>query len=65
MKLQDRIKNSNFNYVRNGRWFFIAPAVILVLGIIMLAVLHFNLFGKYDLLPMERRGRRSLHITTY
>ena len=44
MKLQDRIKNSNFNYVRNGRWFFIAPAVILVLGIIMLAVLHFN-FG--------------------
>ncbi len=43
MKLIDKIKNSNFNYVRNGRWFFIAPAVILVLGIIMLAILGFNL----------------------
>ena len=43
MKLIDKIKNSNFNYVRNGRWFFIAPAVILVLGIIMLATLGFNL----------------------
>ncbi|MCM1403948.1 MAG: protein translocase subunit SecF [Prevotella sp.] len=43
MKLIERIKNSNFNYVRNGRWFFIAPVVILVLGIIMLAILGFNL----------------------
>ncbi len=43
MKLVDKIKNSNFNYVRNGRWFFIAPAVILVIGVIMLAVLGFNL----------------------
>ncbi len=43
MKLIDKIKNSNFNYVRNGRWFFIAPAAILLLGIIMLAVLGFNL----------------------
>ena len=43
MKLMEKIKNSNFNYVRNGRWFFIAPAVILVIGIIMLATLGFNL----------------------
>ncbi len=43
MKLIDKIKNSNFNYVRNGRWFFIAPAVILVLGIIVLAICGFNL----------------------
>jgi preprotein translocase SecF subunit len=43
MKLVDKIKNSNVNYVRNGRWFFIAPAVILVIGVIMLAVLGFNL----------------------
>ncbi len=43
MKLTEKIKNSNFNYVRNGRWFFIAPAVILLLGIIMLAIMGFNL----------------------
>ncbi len=43
MKLIEKIKKSNFNFVRNGRWFFIAPAAILLLGIIMLAVLGFNL----------------------
>ena len=43
MKLTEKLKNSNFNYARNGRWFFIAPAVILVLGIIMLAIMGFNL----------------------
>lgn len=43
MKLMERIQKSNFNYVRNGRWFFIAPAIILVIGIIMLAFLGFNL----------------------
>lgn len=43
MKLEEKIRNSNFNYVRNGRWFFIAPAVILLVGIIMLAFLGFNL----------------------
>ena len=43
MKLFEKIKNSNFNFVRNGRWFFIAPAIILLLGIIMLATLGFNL----------------------
>ncbi len=43
MKLMEKIKNSNFNFVRNGRWFFIAPVVILVLGIIMLAIFGFNL----------------------
>ena len=43
MKLTEKLINSNFNYARNGRWFFIAPAVILVLGIIMLAIMGFNL----------------------
>ncbi|MCQ2382650.1 MAG: protein translocase subunit SecF [Clostridia bacterium] len=43
MKLTEKLKNSNFNYARNGRWFFIAPTVILVLGIIMLAIMGFNL----------------------
>ena len=43
MKLVEKIKNVNFNFVRKGRWFFIAPAVILVVGILMLAIFGFNL----------------------
>ena len=43
MKLVDKIKNSNFNFVRKGRWFYIAPAVILVIGILVLAIWGFNL----------------------
>lgn len=43
MKLGEKLRNTKFNFVRNGRWFFIAPAVILLVGIIILAVLGFNL----------------------
>ena len=43
MKLIDKVKNANFNFVRHGRWFFIAPAVILVIGLIMLVTMGFNL----------------------
>ena len=43
MKLGEKLKNTNFNFARNGRWFFIAPAVILLVGIIMLAAFGFNL----------------------
>lgn len=43
MKLVEKIKNANFNFVRKGRWFFIAPAVILAIGILMLAIFGFNL----------------------
>lgn len=43
MKLGEKLRNTEFNFVRNGRWFFIAPAVILLVGIIILAVLGFNL----------------------
>lgn len=43
MKLVEKIKNANFNFVRRGRWFFIAPAVILAIGILMLAIFGFNL----------------------
>ena len=43
MKLIEKIKNSNFNYVRNGHWFYIAPIVILLIGVIVLATAGFNL----------------------
>lgn len=43
MKLIEKIKNSNFNFVRYGRWFYLPPLIILVVGIIMLAILGFNL----------------------
>ena len=43
MNFLKKIKNLNFDYVRNGRWFYIAPAIILVVGIIMLAIFGFNL----------------------
>ena len=43
MSLLKKIKNSNFNFVRNGRWFFIAPAVILLISVLMFAILGFNL----------------------
>ncbi|MBS7401269.1 MAG: protein translocase subunit SecF [Eubacteriales bacterium] len=43
MRLEEKLRNTKFNFVRNGRWFFIAPGVILLIGIIMLAVLGFNL----------------------
>ncbi len=43
MKIEERLRNTKFNFVRNGRWFFIAPAVILLVGIIVLAFLGFNL----------------------
>ena len=43
MKLVEKIKNANFNFVRKGRWFYIAPAVILAVGILMLAIFGFNL----------------------
>ena len=43
MKLGEKLRNTKFNFVRNGRWFFIAPGVILLIGIIMLAILGFNL----------------------
>lgn len=43
MKLIDKIKNSNFNFVRKGRWFYITPAIILVVGILVFAIFGFNL----------------------
>ena len=43
MKLGEKLKNTNFNFARNGRWFFVAPAVILLIGIIFLATMGFNL----------------------
>ena len=43
MKLGEKLKNTNFNFARNGRWFFIAPAIILLVGIIFLATMGFNL----------------------
>ena len=43
MKLGEKLKNTNFNFARNGRWFFVAPAIILLIGIIFLATMGFNL----------------------
>lgn len=43
MNLVDKIKESNFNYVKKGPWFYIAPVLILIVGVIMLATMGFNL----------------------
>ena len=43
MKLITKLKNKEFDFVRKGRWFYITPAIILVVGIIFLAVFGFNL----------------------
>jgi len=43
MSLVEKIKKKNFNFVRNGRWFYIAPAIILAVGILVLAIFGFNL----------------------
>ena len=43
MKMEERLRNTKFNFVRNGRSVFIAPAVILLVGVIVLAFLGFNL----------------------
>ncbi len=43
MKLITNLKNKNFDFVGNGRWFYIAPAVILIVGILMLSIFGLNL----------------------
>ncbi|MBR4418518.1 MAG: hypothetical protein IKT33_00780, partial [Clostridia bacterium] len=43
MNFIKNFKEKKFDFVRYGRFFFIAPAVILVLGIIMLATFGLNL----------------------
>ncbi len=43
MKLIKNLKEKNFDFVRKGRLFFIAPAIILVIGLIMLATFGLNL----------------------
>ena len=43
MKLITNLKNKNFDFVRYGRWFYIAPAIILAFGILMLAIFGLNL----------------------
>lgn len=43
MKLITKLKNKEFDFVSKGRWFYITPAIILVIGIIFLAVFGFNL----------------------
>lgn len=43
MKWVDKIKQTKFDFARHGRWFIIAPAVILLVGIILFCCLGFNL----------------------
>lgn len=40
--LEERIKNSKFNTFANFKYFIIAPAVILLVGLILLCTIGFN-----------------------
>lgn len=41
--LDKTISNSKFNYCKNLKWFLIAPAVLILVGIILLCTVGFNL----------------------
>ena len=41
--LDDTIANSKFDYCKNLKWILIAPAVIILIGIILFSTIGFNL----------------------